>query len=516
MTVRRVGVVVSGVALIGSGLLVPQAAQARPDPAVLAAASAQAAVAQSGVRPARPAPVSLLGGPGVWTKISSGKSFASDEPGLLRTSDGKLHVVWVKTNADNDYSLGYSTISRVGALLNTGVTSPVTHWFALQGTPRLVPDGKNIRLVFNGRQNTNFGNLLGLGARYTETSTNGTAWALVNGSLSSNTSFDQKLTATTKADGTPVSAEGKGRALFYHVGVDPATPAGTSDSETDSQPGSSFLNPALVRDKDGSISVAWFQDFGASPGYYVQKLLPAKGPVTKAPSSGSATGPQNEPRQQVAFTARTGGGVYLAYCQPSKAQSCAHIAVWKVGTKTVRVVPGSTGGHAGDVTISAAPGGRLVVAWYDAAKRIIQVVRSNTQVTAFSAIRVVKLPSKAQQIDNLFSESSTGRIDLVANVQQTGAGNPIAFFHTQVLAALKVTASPTKFAHTKTTTVTFHVTDAGQAVSGVTVKFLGHSAKTNAKGVATIKIAKGQTKATRAATASKADYAPGSVKVKIT
>jgi hypothetical protein len=143
-------------------------------------------------------------------------------------------------------------------------------------------------------------------------------------------------------------------------------------------------------------------------------------------------------------------------------------------------------------------------------------VRTNTKVTAFSALRTVKRPSKTSNVVNLFSQSSTGRIDLVANVQQNVTGSPVAFWHTQVLAALKVTVSPAKFSHKTTTTLSFHVTDAGEAVAGATVTFLGHTAKTSSKGIAKIKIAKGQAAATRSATVRKALYASASIHVKIT
>jgi hypothetical protein len=42
------------------------------------------------------APIALLGGPAVWTKISSGVGGSEQQPELLRTSDGKLHVAWVE------------------------------------------------------------------------------------------------------------------------------------------------------------------------------------------------------------------------------------------------------------------------------------------------------------------------------------------------------------------------------------------------------------------------------------
>jgi hypothetical protein len=235
----------------------------------------------------------------------------------------------------------------------------------------------------------------------------------------------------------------------------------------------------------------------------------------KAPNSGDQNGGNNAPNQSVALASRVGGGTYLAYCVETKTVNCAHIALWKVGSKTVKVVPGSSGGTSAHVTLSAGTKGRMVIGWYNTAKNVIHVVRTNTSVNAFDGVRTVKPPSTTFDIISLFTESSSGRIDVVANVQQTGTGNPIAFFHTQVLAGLKIKASPSKFSHVGSHTEKFTVTDAGQAISAATVTFLGKKEKTNSKGVATFKNIKGK-KGSHSAVASKTDYFAGDVTVKIT
>jgi hypothetical protein len=501
--------VISAVVLGGGFLLAPQPADAQ-----LSSGSAQS----SGVSVQAPSAVRVarhLGGPGIWTKISTGLGAASNEPGLLRTKDGNLHVVWVRNNADNDNSLGYSTISKTGKLTVTGIA--VDHWFALQNTPRLVPAGADIRLVFNGRQNTAFNNPLGVGSRYTATSSNGTSWTLGAGSLSSNKGFNQTLAASTESDGTPITSEGIYTKLFFHVGIDASTPAAIADGEIDGPAGTTLENAALARDKDGSVWAAWFQELGTNQSYYVKRVWPSPPlPAVRVPGSGRLTWGDNEPAQQVAFAPRVGGGLYLAYCQATSVKACDHVALWKVGAAKATAVPGSSGGHASHVTLSAAPGGRLVVGWYDGTKSLIDVVRTNAKATAYGALRTVKLPSKTLALDGLFSESSSGRIDLIANLQHDSTGRPVAFWQTQVFAGLKVTATPRSVSHTHTTTVTFKVTDAGAAVAGATVSFLGHTAHTNSKGIAKITVAKGQKKGTKTATVSKTLYYKGTVSVKIT
>src|SRR5579859_5265515 len=63
-----------------------------------------------------------------WIKISSDAGFGNAAAGLLRTGDGRLHVVWPADN-NGDHSLHYSTVSAHGRLLASGVI--LTHWNAI-------------------------------------------------------------------------------------------------------------------------------------------------------------------------------------------------------------------------------------------------------------------------------------------------------------------------------------------------------------------------------------------------
>ena len=73
----------------------------------------------------------------------------------------------------------------------------------------------------------------------------------------------------------------------------------------------------------------WFDNsFKADQGYYVDQILPTAKARVKAPGSGGNTA-NNQPLEAVAFTARVGGVLYLAYCVPTKTVPCAHIALWR-------------------------------------------------------------------------------------------------------------------------------------------------------------------------------------------
>ena len=516
MTSRHSFSLLAVTVLAAGGLLIPQTAQAHPALVADASTSVGAHTPRAAAHYA-PAASKVLGGVGTWTKFSSGTVDGFAQVALLRTADGKLHAAWVRKNGVNDLSVMSTTFSLTGSVTHNAPA--INHWFSLDQSLALVPFGTGVRLVFNGGQDLNNNNKFSLGARYTATSSSGNSWALVNGSLSQHTVLNQSIAATTELDGTPVSSQGLNGAVYYRVGVDPSIPAATPDKTLTHGSAYSLADARLVRDKDGSITIGWYEGSNTAQGYWVRKLLPNVGPAVMAPHSKDVNLPDNEPFNAVALAARVGGGVYLAYCVPSKTLQCAHIDLWKVGSKTVRVVPGSTGDAVRHVTLSAGAKGRLVVAWFDVTKNVIKVVRTNTHANAWGVLRTVKPPIKVSDLanfDGLFTDASSGRIDLVANVQKFSNGAPVALFHTQVLEGLKLKVSPTKISHTHSATVTFTVTDAGEAVSGATVSFAGHTAHTNTHGVAKITIAKGQKKGTKTATASKSLYYKATVSVKIT
>jgi hypothetical protein len=60
----------------------------------------------------------------VWTKFATIDN-PSDTAGMLRTADGKLHLVWLAKRASNNtFSYKASTISLAGKLGVTGTALP--------------------------------------------------------------------------------------------------------------------------------------------------------------------------------------------------------------------------------------------------------------------------------------------------------------------------------------------------------------------------------------------------------
>jgi hypothetical protein len=449
------------------------------------------------------------GGPNHWTKL--GTIDQSDSVGMLRTSDGHLHLVWLaKRNADNSQSYATATLALAGSELSTGTA--VSHWDSLEYDPQLVRNGSGMRLVFEG--STGSSGCHSTGLVYTATSSNGASWSVApSSSLSAHSAGIGNLAATVESDGTTPAATFAGGALF-HEGVDSCPAA--SDGTITMTSGSAPSNPAIATDQNnGSVWVAWFQNF-KKEGYWVDQILPSQQAPKEVPASASTASENNQPLQSVALAARGGGGVYVAFCVATSTKVCAHIDLWKVGTSTPKVVPDSSTGNARHVALAAGKQGRMTVVWYDEGQQKIHAVRTNTAATGFGVDRTIKLPSGSSDVLNLQAEGTFGRLDILANIRANNLS--LGIWQTQILAGLTLTANPVKFSNTAAHTVTFTVKDAGQPVSGakVSCKGLTKTDTTSSAGKATLKFPKNFAKGTHVCTAGSSNYNPGKVTLTVT
>ncbi len=366
-----------------------------------------------------------------WTKITSNTGQAIASAGIYRTADGRLHVAWRSNDHAKGFSLHYSTLGAAAKLVNTGTI--LAGWSAVTSYPRLVPGQQGgIRLVFAGADGK-AASPFNQGDMYSATAgSGGSTWTLTQGSMSQ--SKFVPLTddaAVNESNGTPVAGWSGGAAFAFHVGLDPNAPATAPDKSVSAGTGGFVLGPTMVRDSSGHIWAAWFDgSFKADQGYYVDQILPSAKARVKAPGSGGNTA-NNQPLEAVAFTARVGGGLYLAYCVPTKTVPCAHIALWRDGSSTVRVVPGSATGHASHVAIAAERGGHLSIAWYDSAMNKIRLVTTNSAATGFGTVRTIAAPPATIAFDGLQLEGSQGPLDVIALTLQNKT-NVTAFWATEL------------------------------------------------------------------------------------
>jgi hypothetical protein len=378
-------------------------------------------------QPGTPAGATFASQP-AWTRI--GPTFGSfDQAGMLRLASGRLQLIWRERQNNGNYSYHTATISATGHLLGTGTA--LSDWANLEGDPRLVPGGPAIRLVFIGSRTNNASDFYSRGSVYTAVS-NGSSWTLAAASMAQHTVLNLGLAAVTKSDKTPVAAFGLNNILYFHDGLDASAPAAGADGSVVGPGGTGLLGVALARDKGGSIWMAWYQKFGSKPGYYVQRILPTPGPLLKAPGSGTSTSADNEPLQQVAFVARPHGGVFLAYCAPTKIRPCAHVDLWRVGSSRAMTVPHSGTGSSDLVALSVAPAGKLWVAWFDYNAHVVHAVLTSSSASGFGSVRAIGWPKPTVLLDGMQAEGSAGRLDLVADILVAKPTSHYELWHSQV------------------------------------------------------------------------------------
>jgi hypothetical protein len=452
-----------------------------------------------------------------WTQISKPTGLGIASPGLFRTSDGRLHVIWPSADPHNVYSLHYSTVGGKAKVLATGTV--VSHWAAVDAYPRLAPGKNGGMVLFLDGGNGIGGSPYNTGAMYVATSNSaGKSWKLLPGSIAHSGFVPLTNSAgTTELNGTPVAAWTEINSLAYHVGIDPASPATSPDQHLGIGAAGGLGAPTLVTTKSGTILAGWFNTTGNdNEGYWVAQIWPKQGAKIKAPNSGSKSQTNGEPDQPVALVAHPAGGSYLAYCMPTHVLHCGHVALWRVGAAKTLTVPGSSSGAADLVSLAVGHGGHLWVSWFNTRTNTISVVRTNAAVTAFGQVRTISAPSPLFTFSALATLGGSGPLDVIALETLNHPNSSPTYFDTQLFPALRIKANKAKVSNARSTTITFTVDDSGDGVGGVTVKFLGHSAKTNSKGVVKFTVKKGTAKGSYVVTATKTGYAPASFTVKVT
>ena len=425
------------------------------------------------------------GPPGKWTQVT-GVAGQPDlnilRAGLVRTSDGVLHVGWMRAGAGNSASVLHSAISA-NAKKVSGPDTIVSYSGGANESVALVRAPEGIRAFFAGLE---AGSALDR-AMATATSANGQSWSAAapasrSGSPAKPVYVASGLDANVGADGTFYSAWGDSSpgGGGFHLGLDPVAPDGELPAGLQSDPG------VGVDSQSGQVFVAW-NDLDAST-VAVMGLSPLGAPVT-LPNSGAG-----QLQHEVGTSGRIGApGVFVAYTQGTNA-FLGDPALFRVDTGKATKLTTKDGEQ---VSIAAAPAGRLWVFWKNSGTVFAR--RSNKAATKFGATRRIKAPGgNATTIYSLTGEGSRGPLDLLALVDPPSGG--IANFHQRVLPGLTLKAK--KKANGK---IAFRVTDAGAPLAGAKVKVKGDGSKTTGKsGTVLFSLSPGKHKAT----ASKKGYAP--------
>jgi len=431
---------------------------------------------------------------GQWTRLP-GTVLNFAEPGLGRTPDGVLHVLYVRENGTKQ-DLIHVAVSPAGKV--GGDVVALGGWASMSHPDLLrMPDG-SLRAFFGGIRSTS-PNETNNAMNTATAPAAGTPWTLKPGKVAQATyAYATGVAGAGLAkDGTPISSWSGTPGLGFHYGVDPAAPDGKI-----AQSGCCLYTPDVAVDAaSGQAWVGFHSNETAGPGLYVNAIGPGGAQGGRRLAPGSVTGKDSiYPGNRTSLTGRIGaGGVYLFYGQGYP--TFKTLALWKVDTAKPQIVlRGSDNKHA---NVAPAPEGRLWLMWEQSGT--IYAARTNHSATTVGAVNAIKPPSGAS-IYRLNGEGSTGPLDLIANMQAAGGQ---ALWHQQVWPKLSVTASSR--ARGKGRTIVFRVLDAGDAVGGATVKAGGKTLKTAADGLATLKQ---PTRARVAAIAAKPGYAPASLTVR--
>ncbi|MGZ4132361.1 MAG: hypothetical protein ACXVWF_04885 [Actinomycetota bacterium] len=444
----------------------------------------------------------FAGTPGTWQKIGSDVGSSLWEPTAARTGDGYLHVLWgTETNTLAEI---YQHV-RISPSGSVGKANQAIKWGdGLTSDPKVLPDGSGLQTFFSGFHSTTTSDPLSTGAYFRITAgSSGATWSAPVQSGQWTSAYGNYGTgATLLADGTPVVAGELNSDVYWHVGTNAADPDGHFNIS-----GASILNLSLATDaKTDEVWAAWYDL--SKGGVWVRRILPSLTTPVRAPGSVTKTGDSLSPYQSIAMAAPSSGGVYVAYCVGYP--SCTSAQVWKIGAKGTLTIPGTK--NVRMIDLSVGPVGRIWAAYMSGNDYHLYAARSNKSVTKFGTLGDLGRPKGAYGY-KLDIEGSLGRGDVIINAQSTtGVFN---IWHTQVLPGLALSASPTKWSGSSAKTVDFTVRDAGQAVSGATVKVGTKSCKTGSAGSCSIKFPKMKAQKLTA-TASKSGYRKDALTLTVT
>jgi hypothetical protein len=404
-----------------------------------------------------------------------------DELGLARSPNGLLLVIWPKVvKPDSDPQIWHTRISPQGI---AGGRSLVSGSWNAAGGPKLLASPAGLRVFFAGLGGSNENG----GIQSATAGHDGGTWKKEPGHVSTDVNAAGTVGAASLKDGTPVFAWASGSRLFVHTGIDPAK----GEQEIGPGPSCCWGWPELATDtQTGVTTLAYGSIVQGKGGLFVRQVKPSLGSPKLVPKS--LTGNDYVlVDQRLPLVAREGGGVFLAYC--SGYPTCGQVLFWRVGGGAPLLV--AKAHNLQDVNASRGPEGRIWVTWWDRDAQKVLATRSNRKASKFGPVVQTSLPPGADHVWKLFGEGSAGPLDVLAS-----AGNPSAYWHTQLLPKLTVGCSKTG-----KTVVTCKVTDAGDPVPGASVRLAGLVETTPATGAVQFTT----TSASLAAVATKKGYADG-------
>lgn len=365
-----------------------------------------------------------------WARLTPLTSDIIDDVGLVRGSDGVLHVLW-STDGPGARRIMDSPVSASGAKLKQ-VT--VATWF-LTTDPDATLTKSGLAVFWNGITTNQSGSPTGTFEATRPHS--GGSWSVSPGNVEPLTAIaftSSSDTATAGSDGQPfVAFTGTDSLAVVHLGHPEVQLGPTSKCcveqaglATDGQTGTTWITYASV--------------IGGHEGIFARPLTASgqpAGPARLLPGS-VMHGLILQPHERVGTTGRGSAhpGVYALYEHGYPFATALYLT--KLGTSSPRVV--ATLGHDASLindTVTSDSTGQLYIAWViDGGARLF-IRRSNPSLTKFGPVEQVPLPAGSTSIWKVYLSAKAGHVDVLVLVTQHGNLNDTAYWHARVSPPLR-------------------------------------------------------------------------------
>ncbi len=442
------------------------------------------------------------GRPGKWTNLTGSTGSTQTLVSVARTTDGRLHVVWTRDAADGKtYDLCYRVVARGGGF--SSQSTLIAGWSIL-GAPTIVAEQGGALSAFVCGSDVFGPGQTHHGMCVLRRAAGSAGWVVSPGVIDNGddkaTAYASDAFATLAADGTPLVGWWKNR-VWVHAGLDPSRPQHEFLVQTGTT-GSYF--PTLVTNTAGRSYIAWSSIVDKHRGVQVQQVAVDGSPVgsplqlPKCDVIDSDGWPQfflmTDP---VPFAALPSGGLVAAY--PTGHPNPVNIRFWRMsGSDPLAHMRSRVIAKGFDtknqVALAVDARSRVWVVWsshlMSDSPAVLMAQRSNAGGTKWGAPVTIKAPSANLSLFRIVASAQKDRLDLFAHWGQRNQGTDGSTFHTQVRPGLSVVTKPVSLRVGKKAVVRVTVRDAGKPVARATVKILGRTVRTNAKGAARVTIAR--------------------------
>ena len=425
-----------------------------------------------------------------WRQVTASGGDSIDQVGLVRTSDGVLHVAW-----HEDGDLRHTAIARNGKI---GNTSPIQSGWTGHMDPALTAVPGGIRVVWGAIRIDRY-----------ERPQPGPEHGAVDrrrGELGADSRLDHParragLRQRRERDHAaerhgPGGVGGDAR----HLGAlraDPATP----NVDYQGPLGPYGYQPGIASDAGGRAMMAWFSSSAGKRGVIAQGVN-----ANGSPAGAAMTMPGSQVMEGGGTVSKTpivaradSGGFYVGYSLGYPTAN--RVRVWRVGASSATLLA-RTDANA-QVTLAADAKGRIWAVWSDGTfgETHVLAARSNPEATKFGAHVDAGAVRGAHSTYAVDASATSSALDILA-LFGTGNTSGGATYVKRIKPGLTLKARK----HDGRVTLT--VTDAGDPVRGATVRLRGNSGRTDKKGRVTLRLKRGKAKA------SAPGYAPSQRRVR--